>query len=183
MSRESFWNKDHTNIYTSNVVEVFKVFKGNAGVTEVQIITMGGAVGKISESVSEALELSIGDMGIFLCKVYQLNLPGGDLLKLRPYGRIQGFIKYDITENKAMDGLQMYESIQDLYSEIMRVTGEEYHQVKEFDFQTFQRRITRTTKSVPQIDSFSPKSIPAGTGQRLTIRGSGFGNNQGSGKV
>lgn len=64
ISKESFWNADHTNIYTVNTVEVYKVFKGQPATT-VQVVTKGGTVGTMAQKVSPSLNLDTNDVGVF----------------------------------------------------------------------------------------------------------------------
>ena len=45
IAKKSFWNKQHTYIYTANTVEVYKIFKGNFTATQTEIITPGGVIG------------------------------------------------------------------------------------------------------------------------------------------
>jgi len=65
----SFWNEGHTQILTSNLVEVLKVFKGNDfNKTTVEIITLGGVVDDRFSIVSHQKTFKPGMEGIFFCK-------------------------------------------------------------------------------------------------------------------
>jgi hypothetical protein len=181
VSKFSFWNEKHTNIYTSNTIEIYKLFKGDLNSSEVQLITRGGHVGTEFEIVSDVLRLNVGDIGMFLCKVVNAGMPKGELLRLRAYGGEQGFIRYDILDNVATDGFRTFKNIPDtLYSEIISFTGENYRQIKAIEFLSYSEYAPLSATS---ITDFNPKSVPAGTGEQLTIYGSGFGNDQGSGVV
>src|SRR3954470_9290841 len=52
VSKKSFWNDAHTMIYTANIIEVYKSFKGNTTEKTVEIVTQGGSVGTDAISVS-----------------------------------------------------------------------------------------------------------------------------------
>jgi hypothetical protein len=41
----SYWNTAHDMIYTSNVIELYKVFKGNLTAEKIEVLTIGGTVG------------------------------------------------------------------------------------------------------------------------------------------
>jgi hypothetical protein len=47
---------------------MYKVFKGNMLMEELEIITVGGVVGMDKESVSPSLQFEIGQIGMFLLK-------------------------------------------------------------------------------------------------------------------
>src|ERR1041385_2881273 len=75
IAKKSFWNKQHTYIYTANTVEVYKIFKGNFTVTQTEIITPGGVVGGKAIVAEPALKLSNGETGIFFTTSDNPNLP------------------------------------------------------------------------------------------------------------
>ena len=43
--QHSFWNSDHSLIYTSNTIHVYKLFKGKITDTNIEVLTQGGSVG------------------------------------------------------------------------------------------------------------------------------------------
>src|SRR3954467_6376018 len=53
-NQQSFWNSQHTIIYTSSSIEVYKIFKGTVNTSTVQIITIGGKVNDIGLVASDA---------------------------------------------------------------------------------------------------------------------------------
>ena len=73
-SQQSSWNPQHTMIYTSSKVEVYKIFKGTIAEDTIEIMTQGGTVGNTWESVTELLQLHTGEAGLFFCYPNQLNL-------------------------------------------------------------------------------------------------------------
>src|SRR4051812_48734117 len=49
----SFWNDEHTVIYTANRVHVYKLFKGQLLSADVEVMTQGGSVGNRCLKVSD----------------------------------------------------------------------------------------------------------------------------------
>lgn len=170
VSKESFWNAAHTNIYTVNTVEVYKVFKGEPKQT-VKVITKGGVVGSMAQEVSPSLELTANDVGVF-------TLTGHDATgEFRPYSGVQGFYKYDLNENTAVNPFNKKQGIVTaLYPEILSRTKTEVSEVLEFDVSTLSSKAAKNAKVLaPESITFSSQPISAGTGSVLTINGSGYG--------
>jgi hypothetical protein len=182
IASNSFWNEDHTMIYTSNAVEVLKIFKGQVSSATIEVLTKGGIVGLTRVKVSPSLSLQKGMTGIFLCesaksfKGLPANMRG--IPRYETYGGAQGFVKYDLNNGTAADPFNKYRSIQnDLYKTFS--PGLDYKVVKKFDLPKDHSSIARITA----ISGFSPTNITAGTGSVLTINGSAFGATQGAGVV
>ncbi|HZY39976.1 MAG TPA: hypothetical protein VFE53_25150 [Mucilaginibacter sp.] len=135
-SKTSFWNQSHTRIYTSNVVDVYKVFKGSLVSAQVEIITDGGIVGKNMQIVTNTLQLDVGNVGIFTA------IPGDpklsqrpSLLQLKTYAGIQGFIRYNLRDHSASDPFTKYKSItNDVYPAITGRTKSRTITIKEADY-------------------------------------------------
>ncbi|MEJ5993590.1 hypothetical protein WG904_04090 [Pedobacter sp. Du54] len=124
ISQASYWDETKANIYTSNVVEVYKLFKGQLASTKVEMITMGGVVGDRIERVTNMLTLNIGDTGVFTAIPNTKALTtGANLPKFKTYAGIQGFIKYNLTDGSAADLFNQYKHVgADLYQKIMSQT-------------------------------------------------------------
>ena len=169
-----FWNAEHNRIYTSNLIDVYKSFKGNTG-AYLEVITEGGTIGNKKHVFDPTLELEVGDLGVFT-----LNSNNQPAQFAKPvyeaYASAQGFIKYDVVNNKATEPFNTYANISsDLYNTIDQLTGVTYLQIKPVN--PFQQTITNTNtaQAVAAITSFSPTTITAGTYSVLTITGSAFG--------
>lgn len=65
ISQYSFWNDEHTIIYTANKVHIHKLFKGKLVSGEIEVITEGGSVGNRCLKVSDVLELRKNEKGMF----------------------------------------------------------------------------------------------------------------------
>lgn len=179
INQKSFWNSAHNHIFTSNLVEVYKSFKGNA-TTYLEVITEGGVVGNDMHRVEPSLELEIGDLGVFTLisntENSQFNKP-----VYETYAVAQGFIKYDVANNVATEPFNKYTNISvSLYPTIEQFAGQQHTVVKPFNaFQTAQP-VINSLQAVAAITSFTPTSITAGTYSVLTINGSGFGASAGT---
>ena len=124
LSKRSYWNENRTNIYTANVVNVYKVFKGITTKKQVEIITMGGIVGDEMEEVSHSLQLKVGDAGVFTAIPNTAKLTAkSTLTRLKTYAGLQGFIQYDLRTKSAKDVFNTYSNIsKDVHARIAKRT-------------------------------------------------------------
>lgn len=179
----SFWNNDRSLIYTAHKLEVYRNFKGHTA-PYAFVITEGGRVGNQLQVASPALELHVGDCGVFLLgKEYDLYKEG-DYPVYKAFSGPQGFVAYDMVRHSASDPFRTYkEPFHDLFVPIMKYSGRAYDVVKasarsliipgENDHLVVPGPIR--TMAVPAITSFSPATINAGEGAVLTITGTNFG--------
>jgi hypothetical protein len=182
------------HIMTRNILEVFKVFRGQLPAGPLSMLTPGGTLGLRREEVSSSLHLATGQQGVFFLEA-DPSQPG----ELRAYAGPQGFIRYDLANLTASDPFGRYASIgQALYEAVQAGTGTPYRAVAANTSLAVasQRRSQRTAVSplattAPIISSFSPSAVTAGTSTTtttsatgvLTITGTGFGSTQGAGFV
>ncbi|HIA10618.1 MAG TPA: hypothetical protein EYN69_00905 [Flavobacteriales bacterium] len=136
ISHVSFWDDQHHNIYTSNIIEVYKVFKGSLSAAKVEIITEGGKVGNEMQTVTHSLKLKIGDVGIFTCNANNINKADDTInqgyASFRTYADLQGFLVYDITKMSATDPFNSYSDVKtNLYPAITGLTNEQVRTIKE----------------------------------------------------
>ena len=183
ISQRTFWDADHKLIYTANTVEVYKVFKGEA-IETVEVLTQGGTVGLEAILVSHALKLRIGNVGVF--NLYDSNVNVGlnnktQLNQYKTYSSVQGFYKYDLQSDKAINTFSQRKGIQQsFYKEIQRITNKNYRTLTPFDVALEQKSLNLKNSLLPPADiSFTPTTITAGTQSVLTINGNGFGATQG----
>jgi hypothetical protein len=188
ISKKSFWDVNKQNIYTSNVLKVYKVFKGNLQEQRLEVITDGGSVGLDIHVVSSTLNLNNGQQGIFFLNNQAMitNTPAQGVQSTMPYGSQQGLISYNILRNSATDPFNRYSSIETVYSSIANHTRTKYRVISQ-NTKLQQALTTQTQKQdaqfAPVITSFTPLKTSAGTKTILTINGSGFGNTRGNGSV
>jgi len=124
ISQASYWDETKTHIYTSNIIEVYKIFKGDSTSKKVEMITVGGVVGDKVEYVTNMLTLKIGDTGVFTAIPNTQKLSTKtELPRLKTYAGIQGFIKYNLESGIAADLFNEYKDIDiDLYQKITNQT-------------------------------------------------------------
>lgn len=136
LSKSSFWDTDRRHIYTSNLVSVYKVFKGELKNSVVEVITIGGIVGNEMEKVSYGLELQEGSVGVFTCIPNNTKLPSASKnLRLRPYAEVQGFIRYDLATGTARDVFKSYKNISaEIYPALQKLTHSGYKVMNKADF-------------------------------------------------
>ncbi len=179
ISKESFWDKNHKLIYTSNTIEVYKVFKGTISKNRINIITTGGQVGNRGLHVSDQADLGIEQTGVFLLNTYSRseNLPSqynADIFDLS-LGQL-AIVSYDIFTATAQDMFGQYGSIKNnLYPRIESASGTAYTTIQEKNFD-----VPPIMPDMPAITNFSPTTVRAGaildpTNNVLTINGTDFG--------
>jgi len=187
VSQRAFWDAAHENIYTANIIRVYKVFKGNVQAQELELITLGGTIGLTQHAVSPAVSLATGQQGVFFLEKELLlsRTPGNKPALTRAYAGPQGFVRYNLPQGTAADVFASYASAQDVYTRITAKTGQTYRVVLE------NKRLQQAPAPAQReqalqaaaITSFSPAVAGAGTRTILTINGSGFGNTRGNGFV
>ena len=183
LSKYSFWNIEHTLIFTSNSIEVYKVFKGNSVGSQIELITEGGIVGDKKHVVEPSLQLNSNDIGIFFVEPSLISDPSKSSLNnvFMAYGSSQGFVKYNLEAKTANDPFKKYRNIEtELYNSVENQTKHTPLIMKAFDVNASQSNfnLNKSITTAPSISSFSPSTITAGTGSILTINGSGFGATQ-----
>ena len=186
----SFWNPQHTMIFTANTLEVFKVFKGKVKTSVVEIITQGGVVGTKAILASELLSLSKGQIGMFFLEQNKTGLRSkktNDLF-FDVYSSAQGFFKYDLKAQKANAPFVSYKGIEKvLYPEIERKTGRRFEN-RSTSFMVLGPINNIARVADVAISSFSPLTVHEGALQNpatnvLTINGTGFGTASGQAAV
>ena len=179
ISKKSFWDADNKNIYTSNIIEVYKVFKGEPLET-IEVITKGGTVGLSAEIVTPSLKLNYGDIGVLMLydSNVKLNLQSKSSKKqFKSYGSSQGFYKYNLYDNTAVNPFNKKQGItSDFYNEIISLTGSNFVEIKVANLVNKQSKSSKSTLLVPGSITFTPTTVTAGTKTILTINGTGFGS-------
>ncbi len=184
IDQHSFWNNKHTVIYTSNTVQVYKLFKGKIILKQIEILTQGGSVGNRCLVVSDLLQLRKNETGMFFCleNALQLHSPFTKNILYDVYSSDQGFLKYDLENNEAYAPFADYKNIaENLYSVINKRTGKT-QKIIDASLQIHSGNVSNgTTGTLGTISSFSPATVHAGAindnvNNILTINGSGFGN-------
>lgn len=184
VSKKGAWDANRGNIYTFNTIEIYKIFKGSSSSIggQITLATEGGVVGQEALVVRPSLELSVGDVGVFLIGNSAVPFETNETV-YRPIASVQSFISYDMSEFKAYDYVKSYNSISsDLYKDLKKNVGEKYKELVPFNTKRGQGGIVPLAP--PVITSLSVSNLTSGTGTELTINGSNFGLARGDkGKV
>ncbi|MEN0048964.1 MAG: IPT/TIG domain-containing protein [Bacteroidota bacterium] len=185
VSKQSFWDDNYQNIYTSNTILLYKVFKGQIETAQtVELITRGGIVDQEMQIDHPSLQLNVEDIGIFLLNENtiknQQNAKSNVLYCISEYIN-QGYLKYDFEIGKAVDGHHVYDNVTTiLYDLIEQNTYQKGRSIAPFNFDKMVQRSNRSDTDAKNISSFFPNTITAGTESILTINGSNFGTTEGS---
>jgi len=174
VARQSFWDNDHRNIYTTNTVEITATYQGAALATPlVQVITAGGVVDDRMELVSELVQYGVGDVGLFCLIPCARDLPVAPAWE--NYGSPHGFFYYHLAGNTVEHPFHPASDIPAFRKKIEALVQNPMVPVpgKSLD-------MPAANRMPPAISSFSPTSVSAGTGDVLTITGTGFGSTPGS---
>lgn len=182
----SYWNSNHSMIYTANTIELYKIFKGSVAADAIEIITEGGTVDMDRITVEPSLQLRVGDVGMFTCISVtraKNNLVSRNALpQFEAYAGTQGFVKYDIANNTATDPFHKYTDIQtELFNVVAPAGRHQYTTVNERP--STHRAGNPNVQAGPSIDFVTPSTCNAGTGDVITIDGGGFEPLQGTGNV
>lgn len=187
-----FWNPQHTMIFTSNKIEIYKVFKGNVTPEYIEVMTQGGAIDNLAMGATDLLELEAGHVGVFFCYPNSINLvsPVTNNRLFDVYSSSQGFFNYDLQNQKANAPFVRYSNIEnEMYSALQAKTGRAFENKNpSFKVSSFVPATKGPTPLAPGITSFSPATVTAGAlsdpgNNLLTINGSNFGTNTGAGGV
>ena len=183
IAKQSFWDAEMKHIYTSNKIEVYKIFKGNVISSTIEVFTLGGTVGLQAEKISPSLQLQKDDIGLLFLKSSDVKLNGSQkgVINYLPSTGAQSFYFYDLYEGTAKGVFQKYDDIsKTLYNEIYSITNAKYKEVNIFNVKKKVIDINAKNKAALDITSFTPTSISAGTKSVLTITGSDFGATKGN---
>jgi hypothetical protein len=180
--KHSFWNDEHTIIYTSNKLHVYKLFKGRILSKDIEIITQGGTVGNKCLKVSDVLQLGKNETGMFFLyeNTMKIHSPVTKNILYDVYSSEQGFLRYDEAGKKAFAPFANYDNIQQtLYNLIRAKTGKKEDVVDAASI--LNTGVISNGGAGIVIASFSPATVHAGAindaaNNILTINGSGFGN-------
>jgi PKD repeat protein len=180
ISKNSFWNTNQDFIYTSNIIEVYKVFKGNLTSHQLEIITEGGIVGQTMIKAEPSLQFETDEVGIFfLIPSTQPNpfSPFPPSLQMEGIASIQSFIRYDLKSLTATDPYNHYTDLSvSLYQEILNQTGQQIIEIIPFNLFPSQNLGpgNPTPTAFPVITAITSPST-AGTFTIVTITGNNFG--------
>nr|WP_262905365.1 IPT/TIG domain-containing protein [Hymenobacter nitidus] len=138
--------------------------------------------------MTNTLRLQPGDQGIFfLAPASFAGTAAG--ATWTPFASEQGFIRYQLSDASAAEPFRRYPLIgPGFYAELSRTLGQARRELQpNVALQKAQLRRTEPVVAAkgqaPVVSSLAPTTVAAGTGAVLTISGSGFGNERGTGSV
>ena len=183
ISKFTYWDNQHSNIYTAYTIAVTKVFKGN-GNPYIDVIIKGGVIGLEAQIISHSLNLQQGEIGMFMLKDTKVNAAkSNNLPSYNVVSGLQGFYKYDINTNKAVNTFSSRDGISNnFYSEIEANTGKSFIEVNAINLQPSNTKsnIENHKSTAVIMTTMSASENSAGTHSVLTINGSNFGTIRGS---
>ncbi len=178
LSEESYFNESETMIFTDYNIKIYKIFKGQTSREIIKLVTIGGQLGDRRITICPDESMEIGQYGIFFLIPAGFAVRANDVKdKYELFSSVQGF--YEFTGDEAISVLERYSNIHEFYKKIESISGIKYKEIN-------RKKSLKIIKSYNQdrilvnITSFSPTTINAGTGDTLTIRGTGFGNVRGT---
>lgn len=170
LKQEAFYGDAYGLIYTNNLLEIYKVFKGQVTSQFIEVVTMGGVLSDQALVVHPSLELNSGQVGIFMLKVYEGNkIDASKSQILRPVADTYSLIKFDPSLQKASDGgKKTFFNRQSLYNELESLTGLKPKSIKALP-------LPPEKNMMPSITSFTPTTADGGKSETITITGTSFG--------
>ena len=186
LDEQGEWDARHQHIFTRQRLRVFRVLKGALPDTAaLPLLVEGGQVGLARQELTSTLRpLPAGQQGIFF--LVPAPWPGVGPA-YAAYASSQGVITYNLAQGTAAEPARAYptwaaarqqtEALSGQVPQLLRANPRLDAAASPTPPATTQRALA------PSITAFSPAQTTAGTGMVLTIRGSGFGNGQGSGGV
>lgn len=153
----AYEKSDEKDIYTTNTIQITKVFKGDLQCGKVELISSGGRVNEKIRTNSHLLALKEGYTGIFLCGINNKEAPQIDYIveenteKLSPIFENQSFIKYYYEGLKlvASDVTFNYDSLIKVYNLINLVTQFNYIDCNNESTIIYNNNNTNSTKIIP----------------------------------
>ncbi|MCF8464807.1 MAG: T9SS type A sorting domain-containing protein [Flavobacteriales bacterium] len=171
VSQQTFAAADG-NIYTSNSIDVYRVFKGEVGFN-IDVVTEGGVLGDWMQVVTPSAQMHVGEYGVLVVN---------DDLNRSLTSLASAFYSVD-EKSGTVYGLKNVAHREVLYESIARATGTQTIELRRIPVDLLQANATQTSRAVPEISSVYPLAVTAGTQTVLTITGQGFGTEQGDGYV
>ncbi len=173
VASESYWDRQHRNIYTSYSIEVGNILKGSAE-EQITVTVKGGKVDQTWQLVVPSVELQVGEAGVFL-----VNKETEDINSLRSgcnYTLTYGDKSVFLFSDNHSTPERIEQNTDSFFKIVETVSGKLLHH-------TFVPDNLKSAEATQVVDSIYPRVLTAGTDDIISIAGSGFGNEQNSSKV
>tara|TARA_R110000744_G_scaffold79863_1_gene156695 strand:- start:441 stop:3740 length:3300 start_codon:yes stop_codon:yes gene_type:complete len=184
LSQQGYRDIEGKNIYTINQIKIFKIFKGFSLTQQISVVTQGGVIDLEMEKVSNALELEVGDMGLFILDTNLIDLGVTDNL-YHPVDGVLGYLKYDLLANSAIGVYENFPQIQgSLYNTITNIIQLPITTLSSWDYEDSNITPSSSTETAIVSENLSGNNDTfeshAGVSELMIIIGSDFGDEQGS---
>lgn len=73
IKKHSYWNANRSKIFTSNKIEITKIFKGLNYSTTIEFVTVGGVVDNQFQFEIHSTQIGVGQVGIFFLQNFPLK--------------------------------------------------------------------------------------------------------------
>lgn len=135
ISKASYWDVDHKNIYTVHTVEISKIHKGDSK-PEIHLVSLGGTIGLKSHIVRPALKLPVNTVGVFVAKNADIALEGFPSTKpiYKSVGLSQGVYRYNLKKGNVTNPFLSFSNHKKLEDAITSLTKREITQIKEANY-------------------------------------------------
>ena len=136
IEKQSFWNANKSRIFTSNKIEITKIFKGIHTSATVEFLTVGGVIDNQFQYETHSFQFGIGQSGIFFLQNFTNENPFSER-NLVPIQDVN-FIPYRTNRQyfEAIDGEKIYTNpAKEIYSQLENAVGTEYEFVKNTSFE------------------------------------------------
>lgn len=195
LSKEAYWDFQHHNIYTLNIIEVGAWLKGHQSQSKIGVITLGGFVGDRGQVSHPSLEVEPYNEYVFFLNAdnhlvdnrsIRSQMP--DMIQAEPFASTQGAITkqlgvyHDLLSEKPQDEASLFRKIAELTQQQALTPEGGQFTPRIGDTYPLYEWANGNERRMP-ITSFTPSPTNAGTivsTDFVTITGSGFGAGAGT---
>lgn len=171
VSQHTFVGEDG-NIYTSNSIDIYRVFKGDVYFS-IDVITEGGVFGDVMQVVTPSTQIQVGNYGLVVLTQDAERSTSAIASAFYPIDEKSGNVY----------GLKNISHREALYENIARFTGTKNVALRRIPLHTANKSASENNRSTLEITDVFPLEVTAGTQTVVHITGQGFGAEQGTGHV
>lgn len=198
----SYWNENHTNIYTLHEIKIDGYWKGQNGATHIGLIDLGGTVGYDKQETHPAVSLEVGSYGVFMLNneisnkntLQTYNSSSINFMQCEPTASIQGAILYKNGIWMDPSSPQIPRTTNDFFEELEKLTtyklknslGQFVNANTVILNSNYNQTSNKTTAitSLTDGNNVTTTTFNAGVSNNpameMIINGSGFGNTAGT---
>ncbi|HNR20457.1 MAG TPA: PKD domain-containing protein [Bacteroidia bacterium] len=172
--RQTYMNAQQDMVYTSTVLNVHKVFKGNLTNVQIELITEGGEYLNTKVVVEPSSNIENAESGIFFLKQSALRFNGSTInsgLQFEAFALAQSIFNY-LKDGSVTSPFFSYNSKEELYNAIISITQYNFIEITPY---IPSPQIAFHMLVPPVIAAIAPTTTTAGTFSTITITGNNFG--------